>query len=114
MKTIAVVALVLVAFAAFFLTFLIAPIAVLLLFYVVFASRRERPEQAGPDPATSHDSRHPEVVERGDANPGDVEPAPPLLPARRPRITVVSDDDRHADEPADAVGTTTPATPRPT
>jgi hypothetical protein len=88
-KAFPVVVLVLLAFAAFFVTFLVAPLAVLAIFYFVYALLTSRPEGGGaPAPGTQPQPRwgaEPEI---------EIEPA--AVPARRVRITVASHSERAA------------------
>jgi hypothetical protein len=94
MKVFPLVALVLLGFGALFITFLVAPLAVLAIFYVGFSLHSSRVKPApvpepvpeprwrtGVDPASDPDSGF------------DTEPEPVALLERRPRVTVVSHDD---------------------
>lgn len=107
MKAFPVVVLLLLAFAAFFLTFLVAPLAVLALFYVAFAYTSGRDEPA-PPPAAAPEHQPPWQNGEAEGSPGD-EPAA-AAPARRARITVISRSDRLAAEQA-AAEATAPAAP---
>jgi hypothetical protein len=98
MKAFPVVILVLLAFAAFFLTFLVAPLAVLLVFYAVFASGIGRGEKAAPA-ATPAEAQPRWETGHVDAAP-DAEQEPAPTPARRARIRVVSRSDEQAAERA--------------
>jgi hypothetical protein len=97
MRAIPIVALVLLAFAAFFLTFLLAPLAVLALFYVLYAFFARRDGPADPPPAP--EPRQPWDSAEDEAEPMQ-EDEPPVAPARRARITVVSRAEQAATEPA--------------
>jgi hypothetical protein len=79
--------LVLLAFAAFFVTFLVAPLAVMTIFYVVYSlrSRAERKPAAAPAP-TADEAQHRWGAE---PDPGH-ESGEEVKPARRSRITVAS------------------------
>ena len=120
MKAFPIAILVLLAFAAFSLTFLVAPLAVLLLFYAIFAFGPWSSKKPAP-PATPQSAGRTWDVAPDDA-PADDEPPPPA-PARRARVTVVSRTTEvaaepvTADAPADATappaaGPTTPTAPR--
>jgi hypothetical protein len=127
MKAFPIVVLVLLAFAAFFLTFLLAPLAVLLLFYVVYALGRGGAEKTGSPATLPDESEHPWEVARSETLADDEEAAAPAT-ARRARITVVSRTERVIVEPAadapaadeasadesQAGGITSPANPRTT
>jgi hypothetical protein len=89
MKAFPVVVLVLLGFASFFVTFLVAPLAVLMIFYVVYATLTSRPERAAaPAPET-------DPQPRWGATP-EIEGEPVAVPARRARITVASHSERAA------------------
>jgi hypothetical protein len=83
--------LVLLAFAAFFMTFLVAPLAVLTIFYVAYSLKSSK-SGGGGEPAAA-----PEPRQQWGAEPIDepeVEAPPPV--ARRARVTVESHRERAA------------------
>jgi hypothetical protein len=91
MKVFPVVVIVLLAFATFFVSFLVAPLAVLTAFYLIY-SMRPSPAAVAPQPETPP----------GPAWQAQSETEASTPPARRARITVVS----HSAEPTVA-GTAT-------
>jgi hypothetical protein len=105
MKVFPAVVIVLLAFAAFFMTFLVAPLAVLTIFYVIYSTRTSS--------AVATPAPEPEPHLRWAIQP---EPEPATPAARRARITVVS----HGEEPAaqdvgvtDAASSGAPPSPSP-
>jgi hypothetical protein len=98
MKVLPVAVFVLLAFAAFFMTFLVAPLAVLALFYVIYAAR-SRSERKQPAPVAEVRPRwgvEPEL----DETEAEAQAAAPVV--RRPRITVESHSERAAAREAAA------------
>jgi hypothetical protein len=94
MKAFPLVALVLLGFGALFITFLVAPLAVLAIFYVGFSlhSSRVKPAPA-PEPAPEPRWRT-GVDPASDPDSGfDADLEPVAVLERRPRVTVVSHDD---------------------
>ncbi len=90
MKVFPVAVLVLLAFAAFFMTFLVAPLAVLTIFYVAYSLKSSK--SGGDEPAAA-----PEPRQQWGAEPIDepeAEAAPPT--PRRARVTVESHRERAA------------------
>ena len=92
MKVIPIALLVLLGFAVFFTTFLVAPLIVLTLFYVGYSMKSSRseskPAAAPAEPAPVQWGADPELEE-------DEEQAPPPL-VRRARVTVESHRERDA------------------
>jgi hypothetical protein len=104
MKAFPVVVLVLLSFAAFFVTFLVAPLAVLMIFYLIYALVTSRPAGAGaPAPAT-------DPQPRWGAIPEEIDSELVAPPARRARITVASHSERAA---AAAAAPVAPIAPTP-
>lgn len=89
MKVFPAVVLVLLAFTAFFVTFLIAPLAVLTTFYVGYVLLTS--SRSGGSPAQTP----PEPQARWGSEP-ETELEPVAVPARRARITVASRSERAA------------------
>jgi uncharacterized iron-regulated membrane protein len=90
MKVFPVAVLVLLAFAAFFMTFLVAPLAVLTIFYVAYSLKAKSADKEPP--------AAPEPRQQWGAEPIDDEPEPESAPptARRARVTVESHRERAA------------------
>jgi hypothetical protein len=82
MALIGVTLIALLGFAVFFLSFLVAPLAILMIFYVGFAaSDRSKRNGSSARLATESEARR-HVIERSDEEPA-APPAPPAAPLSR-------------------------------